>query len=51
MPDGTVVPIAGFTRPSSILLAEAFAIRGELIEQVEAVGTSVPCHMGPGWGR
>jgi hypothetical protein len=24
-----VVPIAGFTRPSSILLAEAFAIRGE----------------------
>ena len=51
MPDGTVVPIAGFTRPSSILLAEAFAIRGELIEQVEAVGTSVPYHMGPGWGR
>ena len=51
MPDGRVVPIAGFTRPSSILLAEAFAIRGDLIEQVEAVGTSVPYHSGTGWGE
>jgi hypothetical protein len=51
MPDGRVVPIAGFNRPSSILLAEAFAIRGELIEQVEAVGTSVPYHSDTGWGR
>jgi hypothetical protein len=51
MPDGRVVPITGFTRPSSILLAEAFAIRGELIEQVEAVGTSTPYHSGTGWGR
>ena len=51
MPDGRVVRIAGFNRPSSILLAEAFAIRGELIEQVEAVGTSVPYHSDPGWGR
>jgi len=51
MPDGRVVPIAGFNRPSSILLAEAFAIRGELIEQVEAVGNSVPYHSDTGWGR
>lgn len=51
MPDGRVVPIAAFNRPSSILLAEAFAIRGELIEQVEAVGTSVPYHSDPGWER
>lgn len=51
MPDGTVVPIAGFTRPSSILLAEAFAMRGDLIEQVEAVGTSVPYHSDTGWER
>jgi hypothetical protein len=51
MPDGRVVPIAGFDRPSSILLAEAFAIRGDLIEQVEAVGTSVPYHSDTGWER
>ena len=49
MPDGTVVPIAGFTRPSSILLAEAFRVESGLIAQVEAVGTSVPYHMAPGW--
>ena len=51
MPDGRVVRIAGFNRPSSILLAEAFALRGDLIEQVEAVGTSVPYHSDTGWGR
>jgi hypothetical protein len=50
MPDGRVVPIAGFNRPSSILLAEAFAIRGDMIEQVEAVGNSVPYHSDTGWG-
>ena len=50
-PDGRVVRIAGFNRPSSILLAEAFALRGDLIEQVEAVGTSVPYHSDTGWGR
>ncbi|HYD24726.1 MAG TPA: hypothetical protein VEB68_08005 [Croceibacterium sp.] len=49
MPDGTVVPLAGFNRPSSILLAEAFSIQGDLIQQVEAVGTSVPYHSDPGW--
>jgi hypothetical protein len=36
---------------SSIFLAEAFAICGDLIEQVEAVGTSVPYHSDPGWER
>lgn len=51
MPDGTVVPLAGFKRPSSILLAEAFKLEGGLIRQVEAVGTSVPYHSRPGWGR
>ena len=51
MPDGRVVKIAGFTRPSSILLAESFAIRGDEIEQVEAVGTSMPYHSDTGWGR
>ena len=49
MPDGKVVPIAAFNRPSSILLAEAFKMDGPLIRQVEAVGTSVPYHMKPGW--
>ena len=51
MPDGKVVKIAGFNRPSSILLAEAFSIEGDLIQQVEAVGTSVPYHSDPGWSR
>jgi len=51
MPDGRVVRIAGFNRPSSILLAEAFSIQGDLIQQVEAVGTSVPYHYDTGWGR
>ena len=51
MPDGRVVSIAGFNRPSSILLAEAFAIRGDLIEQVEAAGNSVPYHSDTGWER
>ncbi len=51
MPDGRTVDIASFNRPSSILLAEAFKITGGLIDQVEAVGTSVPYHSDPGWGR
>ncbi len=51
MPDGTVVPIGMFNRPSSILLAEAFKIDNGLIAQVEAVGTSVPYHSDPGWSR
>jgi hypothetical protein len=51
MPDGTKVDTGFFSKPSSILLAEAFKIDGGLIRQVEAVGTSVPYHMLPGWGR
>ena len=51
MPDGRVVPIAGFTRPSSILLAEAFAIRGELIEQVYRWPVHVASHPGRGADR
>ena len=50
MPDGTKVDTGFFSKPSSILLAEAFKIDGGLIRQVEAVGTSVPYHMRPGWG-
>ena len=51
MPDGTKVDVGFFNKPSSILLAEAFKIDGGLIRQVEAVGTSVPYHMRPGWAR
>jgi len=51
MPDGRVVDVGFFNKPSSILLAEAFKIDGGMIRQVEAVGTSVPYHMRPGWGR
>jgi len=51
MPDGRVVPINGFNRPSSILLAEAFKVQGDLIQQVQAVGTSVPYHSDTGWDR
>jgi hypothetical protein len=51
MPNGTKVDTGFFSKPSSILLAEAFKIDGGLIRQVEAVGTSVPYHMRPGSGR
>jgi len=51
MPDGTRVDVGFFNKPSSILLTEAFKIDGGLIRQVEAVGTSVPYHSDPGWGR
>ena len=47
----TKVGTGFFFKRSSILLAEAFKIDGGLIRQVEAVGTSVPYHMRPGWGR
>jgi hypothetical protein len=46
---GRVVPIPGFARPSSILLAEAFKIEKGLIRRIEAVGTGVPYHFDPGW--
>lgn len=51
MPSGKVVDVGFFNKPSSILLAEAFKIDNRLIHQVEAVGTSVPYHMRPGWSR
>lgn len=50
MPDGRKIPTGMFSKPSSILIAEAFKIEGDLIDQVEAVGTSVPYHMKTGWG-
>jgi hypothetical protein len=49
MPSGKVVDVGFFSRPSSILLTEAFLIEGDLIRQVEAVGSSVPYHSDPGW--
>jgi len=49
MPSGRVVPVNGFTRPSSILLVEAFKVQGDLIQHVQAVGTSVPYHSDTGW--
>jgi hypothetical protein len=50
MPDGKKIPTGFFSKPSSILISEAFKIRNGLIQQVEAVGASVPYHMHPGWG-
>lgn len=50
-PSGERVSTGMFSRPSSILIAEAFKIKGGLIQQVEAVGASVPYHMHPGWGE
>ena len=51
MPSGKKVSVGMFSKPSSILLTEAFKIKGTLIQQVEAVGASVPYHMHPGWGE
>ncbi|HZF46088.1 MAG TPA: hypothetical protein VEZ26_07115, partial [Sphingomonadaceae bacterium] len=51
MPDGRKVDIGMFNKPSSILLAEAFKLKEGLIQQVEAVGTTVPYHSDPGWSR
>jgi len=51
MPSGKKVDTGFFSRPSSILIAEAFKIKGNLIQQVEAVGASVPYHSYPGWGE
>ncbi|WP_336980590.1 hypothetical protein [Altererythrobacter fulvus] len=51
MPDGRKVDIGMFNKPSSILLAEAFKLKEGMIQQVEAVGTSVPYHSDPGWSH
>jgi len=50
-PSGETISTGMFSRPSSILIAEAFKLKGNLIQQVEAVGASVPYHMFPGWGE
>jgi hypothetical protein len=50
-PTGQKVSTGMFSRPSSILIFEAFKIKGDRIQQVEAVGASVPYHMHPGWGE
>jgi len=46
---GESVASSLFTRPSSILLAEAFRIEKGLIRRIEAIGAGVPYHMSPGW--
>ncbi len=50
-PTGKKILTGMFSKPSSILISEAFRIKGGLIQMVEAVGTSVPYHMYPGWGE
>jgi hypothetical protein len=50
-PEGKTIDTGFFSKPSSILISEAFKIKGGLIQQVEAVGASVPYHMYPGWGE
>jgi hypothetical protein len=50
-PDGRTIDTGRFSKPSSILISEAFKIKGGLIQQVEAVGATVPYHMRPGWGE
>jgi hypothetical protein len=47
--DGRVIPTPVFAHPSSIELAEAFKIENGLIRRVEAVGSTVPYRMSPGW--
>ena len=51
MPSGKKVSTGMFSKPSSILISEAFKMQGKLIQKVEAVGASVPYHMYPGWGE
>jgi hypothetical protein len=49
--NGRVLPMTGFSRPSSILLTEAFKIEKGLIRRVEAVGTGTPYKMSVGWSN
>jgi hypothetical protein len=48
--DGRTHSYAGFNRPSSILVTEAFLIEDGKIRSVEMVGPSVPYHMNSPWG-
>jgi hypothetical protein len=47
--DGREFNMRFFSRPSSILIFEAFKIEKGLIAQVEALGTSVPYALKTGW--
>lgn len=48
--DGTKHSYPGFTRPSSILVTEAFLIENGRIKRVEMIGPSAPYHMNSPWG-
>ena len=47
--DGTRHSYPSFTRPSSILVTEAFLIEDGKIRRVEMIGPSVPYHMNSPW--
>jgi hypothetical protein len=48
--DGTKHKYAGFNRPSSILVTEAFLIEGGQIRRVEMIGPSAVYHINSPWG-
>jgi hypothetical protein len=48
--DGTKHSYAGFNRPSSILVTEAFLIENGKIRRVEMIGPSAVYHMNSPWG-
>jgi hypothetical protein len=48
--DGTKHSYAGFNRPGSILVTEAFLIEGGKIRRVEMIGPSAVYHMNSPWG-
>jgi hypothetical protein len=47
--DGRVVPMGGFARPSTLLLAEVFKIRRGAIKRIWVVGNGVPYRTPTGW--
>ena len=48
--DGTKHKYAGFNRPGSILVSEAFLIEGGKIRRVEMIGPAAVYHMNSPWG-
>lgn len=48
--DGTKHSYAGFNRPSSILVSEAFLLEKDKIKRVEMIGPSAVYHMNSPWG-
>jgi hypothetical protein len=48
--DGTKHSYAGFNRPTSILVTEAFLIEGGKIHRVEMIGPGAVYHMNSPWG-